>query len=267
MSAIAERTVAKTLPARRVWVPEGSGATRMYCFHPAGGAASFYRGWSKTYLPGIATRAVQLPGREARLSEKPHRSVREAAVEIVDGLDRELGERPNSGDCFFGYSLGTLVAFETIREMRRRGWELPGRLIVSAMAAPQDMHAVQQGMSSRRSDNEILDEIRRSKSVPDFILNDRTVMQAVLPTIRSDFELVENYRAEVEAPLPIPIIAYGGLSDPYVQPCHVSSWAAETTASFRLRFFAGDHYFLKQSATEIFQDLSDVVYPKRRMAA
>jgi len=239
----------------------------MYCFHPAGGAASFYRGWSKTGLPGIAIRAAQLPGREARLYEKPHQSIQAAVEEIVDAMEEQLGERPNSGDTFFGYSLGTLVAFETVREMRRRGWELPGRLIVAAMAAPQEMRAVQQGMSSRRSDDEIIDEIRRSKSVPEVLLNDRTVMQAVLPTIRSDFELVENYRAEVEAPLPIPIIAYGGLSDPYVQPCHVASWAAETTASFRLRFFAGDHYFLKQSSTELFEDLSDVVYPKRRMMA
>jgi len=269
MPATAVRTEAKILPVRKVWVAEGEGrgsVARMYCFHPAGGAASFYRGWSKLGLPGVAIRAAQLPGRESRLYEKPHRSIREAAVEIVDGLDRELGERPGAGDTFFGYSLGTLVAFETIREMRRRGWELPGRLIVAAMVAPQQTASLPQGMS-RRSDAEIIEEIRRSKSVPEFILRDQSVMQAVLPTIRADFDLAETYRAEQEAPLPMPIVAYGGLSDPYVDACHVASWGAETAASFRMRLFPGDHYFVKSEQARLFEDLADTMLPRRQMAA
>jgi surfactin synthase thioesterase subunit len=269
MPATAVRTEAKILPARKVWISEGESrgsVARMYCFHPAGGAASFFRGWSKLGLPGVAVRAAQLPGRESRLYEKPHRSIRAAAVEIVDGLEHELGERPNAGDTFFGYSLGTLVAFETLREMRRRGWELPGRLIVAAMVAPHETAALPQGMS-RRSDAEIIDEIRRSKSVPEFILRDQTVMQAVLPTIRADFDLAETYRAENEAPLPMPIVAYGGLSDPYVDPCLAASWGMETSASFRMRLFPGDHYFLKSAQTSIFEDLADTMLPRRRAAA
>jgi medium-chain acyl-[acyl-carrier-protein] hydrolase len=258
MSVVANRPEVAVRPAGRSWIAEGdaNAATRVYCFHPAGGAASFYRGWSKTAFPGAAVRAAQLPGRESRIGEAPHRTMRDAVAEIIDGMDRQLNERPGADDIFFGYSLGSLVAFETIRELRRRGRKLPGKLIIAGMASPL-MPEVRPQNTSALPDADIIEEIRRSKSVPEMILRDHSVMQTVLPTIRADFRLVETYRAEAEAPLSMPIVAYGGLSDPYFKPCDVSSWGAVTTASFRLRFFAGDHYFLKANAAELFADLAN----------
>lgn len=228
---------------------------RLYCFHSAGGAASLFRGWSKSGLPGVAIRAAQLPGRERRLAERPHRSMREAVDEIVEGIERQWVESPESGDCFFGYSLGALLAYETICELRRRGRQLPGRLIVAASAAPRGEH-VRKPPVSELYDRELTEEIRGSHAVPDVILNDMEIMRAVLPTVRADFELLERYQAANEEPLPIPIIALGGLTDPYVEPFELAAWCQENCSSFRLRYFPGDHYFLKTAAADLFADLA-----------
>jgi medium-chain acyl-[acyl-carrier-protein] hydrolase len=240
---------------RSCWIAEGRGTRRMYCFHSAGGAASLFRGWSKPGMAGVAIRAVQLPGREGRLAEPPARNMREAVDEIVDGIESGCVEPPDADDCFFGYSLGALVGLEVLRELRRRGRPLPGRLIVAASAAPRGDHIRRPPMTSL-SDAEITHEIRRGRAVPEFILTNAEVMAAVLPTIRADFELLEAYQLADEPPLSIPIVAYGGLTDPYVQPFELAAWCDETSSNFRLRFFAGDHYFLKSEAAALFADLA-----------
>ena len=262
MSVIPDQSHVAVHPPNRCWIPDNQGeeeTIRIYCFHPAGGAASLFRGWSKSGLRGAATWALQLPGREGRLREAPYRSMPEAVKEVVDALAEPLG--PN--DCFFGYSLGALIAFETVRELRRRGRTLPGRLIVAASAAPGASH-VRNPTVSMLSDDDLIEEIRRSHTVPKVILDDRDVMKVVLPTIRADFQLLEGYQAAKDDPLPISIVAYGAISDPYVQPFEAAEWGGATTSSFRLRFFVGDHYFLKSAAHEIFDDLTlELGLPRR----
>jgi surfactin synthase thioesterase subunit len=223
----------------------------MYCFHPAGGAASLYRGWSAKCPGGFATSALQLPGREARMREAPHRTMQAAVKEIVDAMADETG-RPA---CFFGYSMGALVAYETILEMQRRRLPLPRRLIVAAMSAPH-VPEMRKSTGSNLTDDEILEEVRLSGTGPEFVLREREVMKAVLPMIRADFEILESYVPTDDELLTIPIVAYGGLGDPLINPAGVAAWCTETSADFRARFFPGDHYFLKVSGDAMFQDMT-----------
>jgi medium-chain acyl-[acyl-carrier-protein] hydrolase len=68
--------------------------------------------------------------------------------------------------------------------------------------------------------------------------------------------MLETYRAEPELPLSMPIVAYGALNDQFINPWDIASWGSATTGNFRLRYFPGDHYFLKSVATDLFADLA-----------
>jgi medium-chain acyl-[acyl-carrier-protein] hydrolase len=160
---------------------------------------------------------------------------------------------PDGPFCFFGYSMGGLVALATVQELQRRGRPLPSRLIVAAAPSPIG----EREPVAEMSDEAIIDEIRLSGTVPEFILREREVMKAMLPTIRADLELLETFRNENEAsPLQIPIVAYGSLSDPLVEPAEIASWSSATSSNFRMRFFPGNHYFLKSAAEPLFEDLT-----------
>src|SRR6188474_2514731 len=108
--------------------PGGETRLRMFCFPFAGGAAGVFHGWGAKLPPGTATAALQLPGRENRLREAPIRSMAEAVDRVVETITPLL----DVPACFFGYSLGGLMAFETARELRRRNLPLPLQVFVAA---------------------------------------------------------------------------------------------------------------------------------------
>ena len=87
---------------------------RLVCFPHAGGSALAFARWSKTLQAGIEVFGVQLPGRGARINEKPYRSMRVLIPELVNGLSDVL----DAPFAFFGHSMGALIAFEVARELR-----------------------------------------------------------------------------------------------------------------------------------------------------
>jgi len=64
--------------------------------------------------------------------------------------------------------------------------------------------------------------------------------------LRADFALYETYVYSTEPPLNCPISAFGGLQDHRVNDTDLEAWRAQTSVSFSLRMFPGDHFFLNQ---------------------
>jgi len=69
------------------------------------------------------------------------------------------------------------------------------------------------------------------------VLDNPTLLQLILPALREDAAIYRNYIYAEEPPLDCPIRAYGGAEDPNVHRQHLEGWAAETTASFAVRYF------------------------------
>ena len=75
---------------------------RLFCLPYAGGSASVFRDWPDRLPKSVEVCAIQLPGRETRLSEpaftRLHPLVQELAQALLPSLDRPFA--------FFGYSVG-----------------------------------------------------------------------------------------------------------------------------------------------------------------
>lgn len=94
--------------------PKPSGMT-LFCFHALGGGASaFYR--LASALAGVTAVAVQLPGRESRIAEKPYTCFERAAAETAEALS-EWDDLPYA---FFGHSMGALLAFRSAQILAKR---------------------------------------------------------------------------------------------------------------------------------------------------
>jgi len=170
--------------------------------------------------------------------------------EVVAALTAAMRRETDLPFAFFGYSLGSLVAFETARALRRAGLPLPKRLFIAASPAPQQDHA-RNPLVHRLSDFDLIAEMRRFGGTPDAVLANRELLGLMLPIIRADFELLETYRCDDEAPLPIPFSAFGGLDDVEVAPHQLAEWSEQTSAGFSLRFLPGDHFFLKSAQEQL----------------
>lgn len=215
---------------------------RLFCFPFAGGSAGLFRPWIGRLPPTVEMSALQLPGRENRLREPPLRRMTEA-VEALTAALLPMLDRPF---CFFGYSLGGLAAFETVRRLRRLGAPLPARLLIAAAEAPHCEHARTPPVH-RLSDADFVAELRRFKGTPEIVLQTPELLGALVPMLRADFEMLETYVAADEPPPAVPIAAYGGAADDEVPPDKLAAWSEATSGGFSMQFFPGDHFFLKTS--------------------
>ncbi|HKP12906.1 MAG TPA: alpha/beta fold hydrolase [Blastocatellia bacterium] len=220
---------------------------RLFCFPYAGGTGAVYRSWAE-YLPsGVEVIAVELPGRGRRMSEDPFRSL----PLLVEALIPELVKLLDMKFAFFGHSMGSMIAFETARELRRRGLPQPAHLLVSGRRAPQILKS--DPITYDLPDEEFRAELLRLNGTPVEVLEHEELMKLLLPVLRADFELVQTYEYSDDAPLSCPIAAYGGIEDFEVPRESLLAWEQQTKSRFSLRMLPGDHFFLRSASRQLFQ--------------
>jgi medium-chain acyl-[acyl-carrier-protein] hydrolase len=164
----------------------------------------------------------------------------------MDMLTKELAEvlsplldRPYG---IFGHSVGALVSFELARILSERDLA-PSYLFVSAKPAPQRMRTDRK-KCSLLDDLDLLKELRDLNGTPPAILENIELLEVLLPSIRADFSLVDNYIFVPDKRLRCAISAFGGLLDQKVSLPDLEGWSELSSGKFTLRLFPGDHFFL-----------------------
>ena len=231
--------------------PNPQARLRLFCVPYAGGAASVFRNWSDGLPAEIEVCPVQLPGRGTRLMEPPFSQL----SPLIGALAKALLPLLDKPFALFGHSLGSLVSFELARELGAKHQVRPVRLFVSAGPAPQIPH---RGFPIHSlPEKDFSAELHRLNGTPQELLNDKELMEIVFPSLRADFALYEGYKYSSAAPLNCPISAYGGLSDQKVKHNDLEAWRDQTSVSFSIRTFPGDHFFLKTAESLLLRALSN----------
>jgi medium-chain acyl-[acyl-carrier-protein] hydrolase len=231
--------------------PDPRAALRLFCFSHAGGGTAAYRRWADVLPAGVEVCLVQMPGRESRFREPPYTSMASLVRAVAGALAPHLG-RPFA---LYGHSLGSLVAFELARELRRRAAPGPVHLFVSGRGAPQ----VRSGRAPihQLPDAAFLEELRQLGGTPREVLDNDALMQVFLPVLRADYTIAETYACTPEPPLDCPLSAFGGLDDTAWPAASLEGWREQTRAAFRLRMFPGGHFFTRTSEPHFLAALAE----------
>ena len=236
--------------------PRAQARLRLFCFPYAGGGASIFRTWQDGLPAEIEVCPIQPPGRENRLSEERFLRVEPLSVEIAAAI-KSLTDLPFA---FFGHSLGSVVAYETALRLREAGIPEPLQMIVSARRAP--------GEPPRDEPTHNLPpEAFRAKLVelegtPKAVLEHPELMELMEPLLRADFELNDTYEPSGAAPLECPVTVFGGLEDPDVERESLEPWAKISKGRFRLRMFAGGHFFLHEQQATVTASVAQELMPR-----
>ena len=228
----------------RLWIvrrPIGVPRFRLYCFCYAGGSAASFLDWQAAFGPSVEICPLQLPGRGARFHEAPYTVLPELIAALSDVIERET-KLPFA---FFGHSMGGLLAFELARYNRKHGRGLPAHLFISGCEAAKYR-------SSREklhllSDREFLKHLAKYNGTPPEVLAHPELMELVLPTIRADFLLVEEYRYTPGPPIDVPITVLAGKDEIFDSPKQIGGWEEETRKTCRIEWFEGAHFFIHSS--------------------
>jgi medium-chain acyl-[acyl-carrier-protein] hydrolase len=222
---------------------------RLFCFPYAGGGAFAFRRWAERVPHGVELCGVQLPAREGRFKEPAYTRL----TDLVRDLAEVFGSATGVPFAFFGHSMGALVAFALARELRRTHFRGPELLMVSSCRAPQrpdpdpPIHAL--------PEPEFLQELRELNGTPEAIFRDAELLQLLIPILRADFEVCETFEYQHERPLDCPIAAFGGVGDPDVSREDLEAWSEQTSASFSLRMFQGDHFYFADQPAALLEEL------------
>ncbi|MCB0063644.1 MAG: thioesterase [Caldilineaceae bacterium] len=220
--------------------PNSNARLRLFCFPYAGGAASIYRTWHQ-YLPAdIEVCAVQLPGRENRIRERPFTDTNALVQALLPHLQPYL-DRPFA---LFGHSMGTIIAYELAQQLQQQRQQPPFRLLVSARRAPflPEPEAL---VHLLPTDAQFLAELqRRYNNIPAMIFEDAELRELFVPLLRADFTLVETYQHSDRPPLRCPIIAFGGAADERASATELRAWQHVTQSTFALHCLPGGHFYL-----------------------
>jgi medium-chain acyl-[acyl-carrier-protein] hydrolase len=244
-----------TAAATSRWIPllarAQPGALPLFCLPHAGAGTSAFRTWP-VGLPGLAVLPIQPPGRESRLAEAPYERMGPLVAELAGIILGIAGYRPYA---VYGHSLGALVAFETLREIRRRGGTEAVHLFVSGCVAPQDSR--DDGPSIATAPRAALVwKLRELGGTPEWLLSDPTVLEMILPAVRADLSVKESYEYHPEPPLEVPVTVIASTRDPQAPRELQERWRDQTTAAFRVHTLAGGHFAVFEQAATTHQHLA-----------
>jgi surfactin synthase thioesterase subunit len=234
---------------------------RLFCFPYAGRGPSIFRTWNDDLPAEVEVYPVQIPGRESRLGETPF--VRLSP--LVERLLETLSPRLNMPFAFFGHSMGALISFELARRLRKQNSPSPIQMFVSGHRAPH--LPISHFRLHHLPEPALLQGLRHLNGTPEQVLQNAELVELLLPIVRADLAICENYQYQPEDPLDCPIAAFGGLQDSMVSPDDLASWHAQTTRPFTLNLYPGDHFFLHSARdsllSTLFQKLQRLLCPIR----
>ncbi|MGW3963670.1 thioesterase II family protein [Amycolatopsis sp. NPDC005003] len=226
----------------------------LVCLPFAGAGASFFRPWQEHAGERLAVVPVQLPGRERRIDAEPYRDAVVAADELLPELVRQLDGLTDV--VLFGHSLGAVLAYELAHRVAAHPDLVLRHLFVSGSPEP---HTQRSERATGLGDDEFLARVSRFAGFSHEALEDPEMRELILPTLRADVEMHENYRPSTEARLPAPITSLRGSDDTLVTAAEGARWSEVAGAGFEYLELPGGHMYLTESAPDLLKLIDTTV--------
>lgn len=218
---------------------------RLFCFPYAGGSAQVFHGWAELFPPTIEIVAIQAPGKGSRLLEEPCASLHEICNGLIPEMMPLLRQQPFS---FFGHSNGAMVAFELSCRLQHEGLPLPRQLLLSASPAPWTRFI--EKPFSAMTDPEFKAALKELGGTPAEILENDALFDLVLPGLRADFSLAENYRYKWMRKLSTQTHVFFGETDA-IEERQIFAWQDHIGPVVSFDRIAGGHFFIHSHAKQL----------------
>ena len=231
---------------------------RLFCFHYAGGNASFYADWFKYLSSNIGVYPVQLPGRGKRWTDEMYESV-EKASEIISSQILPYSDVPL---IFTGHSMGGLIAYQTALILQEKYGVVIKRLFITGSYPELGTDNISD--TYKLSDSEFCERLKSYGGIDDRILKIKQFYTVFLPVIKNDFLMTGKFKADRTGILNCGISVYGGDHDILIPTACLDGWKSRSLYGADIMIMSGDHFFINRNKDIICKDISNFAETVRK---
>jgi medium-chain acyl-[acyl-carrier-protein] hydrolase len=225
---------------------------RVFCFHNAGSTESIYTGVSMSpFLNWVKeTKAVEIvamsyPGRDKLRAVKAHESIAALVEELLPVIYGLITE--GVPFVFWGHSVGTWVAFETLMLMRKIGLPMPKAAFLNGFPGPQMPEAarpwnVNRCLNDAQMKQEVINWDRgHFEGRGAVVFEGEEWLKTWLPLMRSDFRLFDEYvfTHVGAAKFDFPIHSFHFEQEHFCKAELIRLWGEWTSATFNFQSLSG----------------------------
>lgn len=217
---------------------------RIICFPYAGGSAHIYSQWKAQVPAHCEILSVQLPGRTFRCNENCHLEMKHIVDELMECADY-ITDLPY---VTFGHSFGGKIAYEFLTRVHRTGYPPAKMFFASGCPAPHLL--VKKRNIHNLADADFIQIIASLNGTDKKIFENKEFVEFVLPALRADFKILDEYRASPITLNCSATILYGE-SDTETNQKNLKPWDELFKGNVNFSSVKGDHFFIHQSQRQV----------------
>jgi len=220
---------------------------KLFCFPYAGGSSAVFNKWRQYLDKKIELHAVELAGRGRRIYDPLYDSIEEAVEDVYKMVSGLLDGTPYA---IFGHSMGGIIAYELAQKIRNLKQPPPVHAFFSGRGAPH-IPANNNKLFYKMPDEEFKKEIIELGGTPKEFFDLPELIDALLPTLRSDFKIAETYEKPKDVkPLNCDISIFIGKKEELTAE-QIHGWKEHSKAVCTVHYFEGEHFFINEKTEKI----------------
>ena len=218
--------------------------TLLIAFPFAGGNSYSYNFLKKQLsVSNIHLETLEYPGRGKRAKDALITDMDKLITDLLLQYKSIVNEVKPDKIVFYGHSIGSVIGLAIINAINKKdGLPKPNMAIFSGHGGPQQ--TIKKIRSSLPSP-ELIDYFQSIGSLPKEVAEHADLMDYMLPILRNDLVLYENYNSNYEEKLNIPLAIVNGDQDNILQ-ADIDSWQFETVMPVDFHRMEGHHFFISQ---------------------
>lgn len=224
---------------------------RVIAFPFAGGNGGVFHPWKSFLNSNVEVLAYTPPGRASRFQHDLVYSMNELLEDAWQHLTPFL-DKPF---ILFGHSLGGLVAFEFLHKLIQESKPLPVHFISSARKAPF-LKSIENWTGL--SDDEFIRKLDDLGGLHPDIAENKELVELLLPILRADIGIVEQYTPENELTAPCPVTVFGGHDDTNIPVEALEQWQECFSQPIQIKMLDAGHFYLDTHAQELSNHITDI---------
>lgn len=226
----------------------------IYALPYAAGSAAIYYELSMHLKHAVRFVPLELPGHGRRIGEQRLQSIQEMAKDIFRQLMTNGVHEPY---CLMGYSMGSTICYELYQLLRAKCCPLPCHILMCASDIPTHKHEFSN--IREMSDSELIEQLYELGGTPQEILENRELLELILPIVRDDFISVEEYCPSTAMKMNCGGTVICGTQELEDEENEFSRWEdffSQKVDSIRIE---GGHFFLHDKSDELAKHIKRVV--------